>query len=82
MCTSLLHHNYRLHFYIIVSKQPHKLNRKDDQFFENMNTYEDEESPEKKNYSNRTSIVFQNKEINMVFSSHLLRSNFLVSNFI
>jgi hypothetical protein len=61
MCTSPLHHNYRLHFYIIVSKQPHKLNRKEDLFFENMNTYEDEESPEKKNYSNPTSIVFQNK---------------------
>jgi hypothetical protein len=48
MCTSPLHHNYRLHFYIIVSKEPHKLNRKEDLVFENMNTYEDEESPEKK----------------------------------
>jgi hypothetical protein len=35
-------------FYIIVSKDPHVLSRKEDQFFENMNTYLDEESSEKK----------------------------------
>jgi hypothetical protein len=25
MCTSVHHRNHRLHFYIIVSKEPHKL---------------------------------------------------------
>jgi hypothetical protein len=33
MCTSVHHRNHRLHFYIIVSKEPHKLTRKEDIFF-------------------------------------------------
>jgi hypothetical protein len=48
MCTSTLHQNHRLHFYIIVSKNPNEMSRKEDQFFENMNTYLDEESSERK----------------------------------
>jgi hypothetical protein len=48
MCTSLLHQNHRLHFYIIVSENPNEMSRKEDQFFENMNTYLDEESSERK----------------------------------
>jgi hypothetical protein len=48
MCTSVHHRNHRLHFYIIVSKEPHKLTRKEDIFFENMNKYIDEESSDGK----------------------------------
>jgi hypothetical protein len=44
MCTSLSQFNYRLHFYILVSKTPHEFTRKENLFFENMNTYLDEES--------------------------------------
>jgi hypothetical protein len=48
MCTSVYHRNHRLHFYIIVSKEPHKLTQKEDLFFENMNKYVDEESSDGK----------------------------------
>lgn len=47
MCTSISNYNYRIHFYIIVSKEPNKLTRKEDLFFENMNTYLNEESCDK-----------------------------------
>jgi hypothetical protein len=45
MCTSLSHYNYRLHFYILVSKEPNYIQRHENIFFENMNSYLDEESP-------------------------------------
>lgn len=45
MCTSPTHYNLRLHFYILVSKDwCTRLSRKEIIFFENMNTYIDEES--------------------------------------
>jgi hypothetical protein len=47
MCTSLSHYNYRLHFYILVSKMPNRILRNEKLFFENMNTYVDEESSKK-----------------------------------
>jgi hypothetical protein len=52
MCTSLLHYNHRLHFYILVSKKANVLARNEKLFFENMNTYFDEESTEKEVLSN------------------------------
>jgi hypothetical protein len=49
MCTSLHKYNYRLHFYIVVSKEiNYLLSRKESYIFENMNTYNDEESTAKK----------------------------------
>jgi hypothetical protein len=47
MCTSTSTFNRRLHFYILVSKDPKSCNRKETYFFENMNTYHDEESDSK-----------------------------------
>jgi hypothetical protein len=44
MCTSTQHLNYWLHFYILVSKEPDKMSRTENYFFENMNKYIDEES--------------------------------------
>jgi hypothetical protein len=44
MCTSLSHYNYRLHFYILLSKEPNYIQRHENIFFENMNSYLDEES--------------------------------------
>jgi hypothetical protein len=47
MCTSIQNYNYRLHFYIIVSREVGILSRKEKYVFENMNTYVDEEAPDK-----------------------------------
>jgi hypothetical protein len=44
MCTSPAHLNRRLHFYILVSKEPNELHRKENFYFENMNTYVDDDS--------------------------------------
>jgi hypothetical protein len=45
MCTSPENLNYRLHFYILVSKEPcTQLSRTENFFFENMNNYFDEET--------------------------------------
>jgi hypothetical protein len=45
MCTSPEHLNYRLHFYVLVSKEPAtQLSRTENFYFENMNNYFDEES--------------------------------------
>jgi hypothetical protein len=43
MCTSPAHLNHRLHFYILVSKKPNELHRKENFCFENMNTYVDDD---------------------------------------
>jgi hypothetical protein len=51
MCTSLHKYNYRLHFYILVSKEINHLSRKESYIFENMNMYIDEESKSKKELS-------------------------------
>jgi hypothetical protein len=47
MCTSLQKYNYRIHFYILVSKEIHHFSRKESYVFENMNQYIDEESSAK-----------------------------------
>jgi hypothetical protein len=44
MCTSLSEFNLRFHFYILVSKDPDTCSRNETYFFENMNSYIDEES--------------------------------------
>jgi hypothetical protein len=49
MCTSLQKQNYRIHFYILVSKEIGILSRKESYIFENMNQYTDEESTTNKN---------------------------------
>jgi hypothetical protein len=48
ICTSLHQYNYRLHFYILVSKEINHLSRKESYTFENMNMYIDEESTARK----------------------------------
>jgi hypothetical protein len=44
ICTSPHQYNYRLHFYILVSKEINYLSRKESYIFENMNMYIDKES--------------------------------------
>jgi hypothetical protein len=45
MCTSLVHHNFRLHFYILAHNDSDGRSRHESYVFENMNTYCDEELP-------------------------------------
>jgi hypothetical protein len=44
MCTSVKTYNYRIHFYILVSKEIGHFSRKESYTFENVNQYIDEES--------------------------------------
>jgi hypothetical protein len=51
MCTSPRNFNRRLHFYILVSKVPEKLYRKENYYFKNMNTYVNNDSVDKEELS-------------------------------
>jgi hypothetical protein len=51
ICTSLHQYNYRLHFYILVSKEINYLSCKESYIFENMNMYIDEESTDQRKLS-------------------------------
>jgi hypothetical protein len=51
MCTSPAQLNGRLHFYILVSKEPNQLHCKENFYFKNMNTYMDDDSTAKEELS-------------------------------